>query len=275
MESTDTVDAAGAEQQHEVADPAQQADASPASQSEATAGSGDDKSQIQKRFDKLVGQRLAAQREAADLRERLAAFEAGRQSVEPGSKPPDDAPKEGDFNDYGEYLEARAVWRAEKAAEARFQKLQESNAAKARESQAHEQQQSLHRQFQVQVETHAAEVPDFVQSLQASLGSIEMNGPLGQALLHSDKGAALAYYLASNPGELSRLEAITSPIGAATAIARLESRAEAHLQQRTRSRAARQVSPLGGAGGSAGNDRITGKESMEEFVRKRRAQLKR
>ena len=51
-------------------------------------------------------------------------------------------------------------------------------------------------------------------------------------------------------------------------IARLESKAEATLQTRTRSKASRQAAPLGSGGGGVRDDAPSAKDSMEEYARK-------
>lgn len=270
MESTDTVDAAGADQQHEVAAQPEN-DGSAPSQPDSAAETPERKpgGGFQKRIMTLSGRlgELTQQVSAKDAR--IAELEAQVSGKKPDSnadKPPD----EKDFNDYSEYLRAVArhdVRQEFKAERAREQAEREAQDRQRSESRTRERQQAQVREFVSQIETHAADVPDFREAVSTAMQMIPVTSPIGQALLSSDMGAALTYYLHDNPAELDRLESIQDPVKAAIAIARLESKAEAHIQSRTRSRASRQASPLAG-GGSGKSDVITGTESMEEFARK-------
>jgi hypothetical protein len=276
-ENAAAVDAAGqGEQQQpgEIADQAQTPGDSPSPRPDAKAEDTDAKqrSEVQKRIDKLVGQRLEREREIAQLRRENESLKAGK-SAQATPVADETGPKESDYSDYSKFVEDRAAWRAEKAAEAKFQKLQESQLTSQREARASEELQSQQRSFLTQVENLAAEVPDFQSSVQSLAGQIQTGGPLAQALLQSDKGAALAYYLAAHPAEMARIDAMSSPVRAAIEIARLESRADAHIQSRTRSKASRQASPLD-AGGAPKDGAPESAASMEEYARRYYAQRK-
>lgn len=273
-DSATPVDAAGPAT-GEIAEQPGNDGSAPSRQDAAANPEGQKPSGVSERINKLVGQRLAAERRAADLQRELEAVRASRQeSTGNAPQATSGEPKEADFTDYTAYLEARATWKAEKAFEARFQKQREADAAAARESAQQRSQQDQISGFLTQVESHSDAVPDFQQVIRDGMSAINVNSPLAQALLSSDKGAVLTYFLAANPLEMAKVDGIGDPIRTAIAIARLESRADAYLQSRTRSQAPRQAGPLTG-GGSARSEAITGNESMEDFVRKRRAQLKR
>lgn len=268
MENAATVDAAGPvvtsnEAPGEIAEQPQPEGSAP-SQGESPDERAE-KSAVQKRFDKLVGQRLERDRRIADLERQLASREPAPQATQQQPKPAgDDAPKESDFTDYLEYVDARAEWKAKKAAAALIDERQAAQTRTQREAAANEELHTARTRFIAQAETIAADIPDFSDVA----GPIDMSGVLGQALLQSDKGAAVAYFLGLNPSELERIEGIRNPVKAAMEIARLESKAEATLQTRTRSKASRQAAPLGSGGGGVRDDAITGKESMAEYARK-------
>lgn len=273
-DSATPVDAAGPAT-GEIAEQPGNDGSAPSRQDAAANPEGQKPSGVSERINKLVGQRLAAERRAADLQRELDAVKASRQSSTGTVQGADSGePKEADFTDYTAYLEARATWKAERAYEAKHQKQREADAAAARETAQQRSQQELVQGYLTQVETISESVPDFQQAVREVMSAVPVNTPLAQALLSSDKGAALTYYLAGNPLEMSRVESIGDPIRTAIAIARLEAKADAYIQSRTRSQAPRQAGPLTG-GGSARSEAITGNESMEDFVRKRRAQLKR
>ena len=119
------------------------------------------------------------------------------------------------------------------------------------------------------VERVSADVPDYQQV--ANL--IDISPEVGQALLESDKGAAVLYHLGLNPEEADRVMQVSkgNPVRAAIEIARLESKAEATLQTRTRSKATRQAAPLSPGGGVRDNA-PSANDSMEEYARKHYAQ---
>lgn len=279
MQDAPEVDAAGpvvTSQPDEIAvqpkDPAESAPAQPDAKAEDPEGE-KQHSKVQERINKLVGQRLERDRQIAELRRQLEAVQRPQQPQQPAAAPQgndDKGPQESDFTDYGQFLEARAEWKAQRAAERRFQELQESQTRSQREAQAHEELHTAQRQFVAQAEALASEVPDFAQVA----GHLDMSGVLGQALLQSEKGAAVAYFLGLNPSELDRLEGIRNPVKAALEVARLETKAEAALQTRTRSKAPRQGAPLAAAGGVR-DDAPESATSMEEYARRYYAKRKR
>lgn len=276
-DSANPVDATGPATGESAAQPGNDGSAPSRQDAAATPDGQKPSSGVSERINKLVSQRVAAERKAAELQRELDTMRASSQSHQTGSgaaASADTGPKEADFTDYTEYLEARATWKAEKAFEARHQKLREADAAAARETAQQRSQQELVQGYLTQVETISESVPDFQQAVREVMSTVPVHTPLAQALLSSDKGAALTYYLAGNPLEMSRVESIGDPIRTAIAIARLEPKADAYIQSRTRSQAPKQIGSLTG-GGSGRNEAITGTESMEDFVRKRRAQLKR
>lgn len=278
MQDASQVDAAGpvvTSQPDEIADqpkdPAESAPAQPDAKAEDQEA--EKPSKVQERINKLVGQRLERDRRIAELERRLASIPQQPQPQQPAASPqadPDKGPQESDFTDYGQFLEARAEWKAQRAAEKRFQELQESQTRAQREAQANEELHTAQSRFVAQAERVAAEIPDFAQVA----GDLDMSGVLGQALMQSDKGAELAYYLGLNRSELERIEAIRNPVKAAFEIARLESKAEATLQTRMRSKAPRQGAPLAAAGGVR-DDAPESATSMDEYARRYYAMRKR
>jgi chromosome segregation ATPase len=276
-ENAATVDAAGqGEQQQpgEIADQAQTPDGSPPSQLDSADGTQEAKKVtggFQKRIGTLTGRVYDLSQAVSAKDQRIAELEAklGGQAAKPDAaeQPPDEAK----FNDYAEYLRAVARYEGRQEARAIAKADREQAEAQRREATTREQLQSQQRSFLTQVETLAAEVPDFQSSVQSLAGQIQSGGPLAQALLQSDKGAALAYFLAAHPAEMARIDAMSSPVRAAIEIARLESRADAHIQSRTRSKASRQASPLD-AGGAPQDGAPESATSMEEFARRYYAQ---
>lgn len=228
---------------------------------EAEVKSEKSKGGFQSRIDKLTRDRWdahqarqAAEQRASELEQRL------QQLSQPGQKPNDDGPKESDYTDWMQYqhalVEHASARQVEKALTAQRQ-------ADAHRSQR-EQQQSHVREFIVRAENLAAELPDFNQAA----GGINLDGPVGAALLQSEQGAAVAYYLGSNPADLMRIESIRDPVRAAIEIGRLESKATQFAQSRSRSKAPAQGAPLA-TGSGAGDSGPSERDSVAEYIRKR------
>jgi hypothetical protein len=64
-------------------------------------------------------------------------------------------------------------------------------------------------------------MPDFEEVLASS--DVPMTPPMQQAIMESDIGPKLAYYLANNPDEAEKIAAM-SPIGAIRTLGRIEER---------------------------------------------------
>ncbi len=276
MDNAATVDAAGSETpQDEIADqPANPAESAPAQPDSADETAQEPKKfggGFQKRIDTLtrrthtLTQELEAERrEKEELKRQL------QGNPQPSAPKGDEPPKESDFTDYGEYL--RAVTRHEAREAAKAVAKAEREAAEQARVQATAQEQASRRQqnFAVAVEQLSATVPDYQQVANTAAISPEV----GQALLASDKGAAVLYHLALHPEDAERVVQASrgDPVRAAIEIARLEAKADATIQQRTRSAAPRQSAPLTPAG-RLSSDGPSDKDDMDTWVKKRRAQV--
>ena len=169
----------------------------PASEGEVVAGEKKQNPKLEKRFSELTKQREAARQEAErerqariDLENRLKELEAkaNPQLAEPSD--PDPKPDPSQFNDAIEYAEALAEWTADKKLRERDQA---EMARKAAEEQARKQAE-----FQKRVESAKAELPDYEETI-ASAGDIPVSAPVGEAIVESDYGPQILYYLADNP----------------------------------------------------------------------------
>jgi len=277
MENDTTVDAAGSgEAQDEIAAKLPNEESAP-SQSDSTAETPEQKGKggFQKRIETLVRQksevaqeRDAARREADELRQRLQGNPAPA-AAKPESKD-DGAPKEDDFTDYNAYLDARTEYRAQKAAREIIKQEREAEARERAETSTREQVSRRQQDFAVAVEELESAVPDYKRVANAA----HLTQEVFQGLLASDKGAAVVYFLGANPEEADRIAQVSrgDPVKAAIEIARLEPKAQALIQQRTRSGASRQTEPLS-AGGRANGAEPQDKEPIDDWMKKRRKQV--
>lgn len=278
MENAATVDAPGpiVTSQSEVApagEPAEkpeQHDESAPSQSDATDEPQKPKGQggFQKRIEALTRQKYEQQQENDQLRHRLEEIErkqsqpaADKQPADSGDAPPDEAK----FTDYIEYLRANARYEARQEARAIAKADREQAEQQRAQSSVQERVQQRQMRVALDVEKYSEAVPDFRQVAGSAITSPDVI----HALLESDHGAAVTYYLGLNPDEADRIVQASrgNPVRAAIEIARLESTAQATLQSRTRSNASRQGQPLS-TGGAVRDDTPTTKDSMADFAKK-------
>ncbi len=94
------------------------------------------------------------------------------------------------FNDALEYAEALAEWTTDK-------KLREREVAEmARRAQ--EEQARKQTEFQKRIEAVKSELPDYEETIAAG-GDIPVSAPVSEAIIESEYGPQILYYLADNP----------------------------------------------------------------------------
>lgn len=218
---------------------------------------------FQNRIDRLTREKYQLAQELQQREQRIAEYEQ-RLQQQPQQQPAEQ-------QQYGSYEEFVAQRAREAALEAVRQQTE---------------QQRVQTEQTRQRETHTKLVGDFLSSanqLAAELsdyetvaGAVQMGGALGQALLRNDQGAHIAYYLGQNPQEQVRIEQLAGQdsVVAARELARLEAKAVALIQSRSRSSASPQGKPLSSAPAVNGREPSTA-DSTEEWMRKRREQLRR
>lgn len=218
---------------------------------------------FQNRIDRLTREKYQLAQELEDKQRRLAEYEA-RMQQQQAQQPAQ--PQE--YSTYEEYVAAKA----REEAIAAVRQLTEQERQQAEQARQREQHTKLVTDFLSTANLLAAELPDY----EDVAGSVQMGGALGQALLRNDQGAAIAYYLGQNPQELVRIEQLAGrdSVVAARELARLESKAGALIQSRSRSSASPQGKPLGVAPAVNSREPSTS-DSTEEWMRKRREQLRR
>lgn len=148
----------------------------------------------------------AAERKAQDLEAEVQALRAGAKPMEAGDKP-----LRSKFAGDDEYIEALTDW---KAREAIAKRELEQAAARAEAEQAEVAQRWSKRQDQVM-----KDLPDYTDVIGKS--EIEVPAYVHQAILESDQGPQIAYFLALHPEEAKRI-AQMKPLAAVKRIATLE-----------------------------------------------------
>jgi len=214
---------------------------------------------FQNRIDRLTREKYQLAQEREQLaREKQELEQRLHQQPQPKQEP--------EFQSYEEFVAHKAREEAV-AAVRQFTEQQRQQSEQAHQRESH---QKLVTDFLSSANQLAAELPDF----EDVAGGVQISGAIGQALLRNDQGAHLAYFLGQNPAERLRIEqtAGNDPAVAARELARLEAKAKSLIQSRSRSGAPPQGKPLGTA--SAVNSKEPGpNDSMDEWIRKRRAQV--
>jgi hypothetical protein len=179
---------------------------------------------IERRFSEITKQREAAREEARKEREAREALEARLKELEAKANPkaaqaePDaigPEPKPEEFNDMFEYAKALAEYTADK-------KLMERDKAES-ERKAQEARAQFEQNWAQKVDKARQELPDFDDMIQSS--DVAVSDPVRDAIMESDVGPKILYYLAENP-EFAQELGKKSVISALREIGKLEARFE-------------------------------------------------
>lgn len=215
---------------------------------------------IQRRIDKLT-------REKYQLRGELEAMRRERESwnQQPTNQPlPTKAgmPKLEDFSNFDEYIAAKAEF----IAESKLSKAFEEREQKQREREAQESHKKRLETWQERIDAFRATASDFEEVLESA--EVSLTESMANAIMESEMGPQLAYYLARNPEEAEKLTSL-SPSALNRAIGRIESKIENEQLAKKQSTAPKPVSPVGGRATGAGNP-----ENMSDadWLKARRAQ---
>lgn len=217
---------------------------------------------VQKRIDRAVREKYEAQARAKMLEERIAQIEARQQPSAPVA-PIEGMPTIDKFNNFDEYVTAKAEFIAKRHIE---QAMSEGQRRQAEERQ-HASQVKLNAEWTKRVEKFTAEMPDFEEVITAS--TVPMTDPMQQTIKELDLGPKLAYHLANHPDEAAAIADMT-PLRAIAALGRLEERLSKPAEKKTTSAPA----PITPVGGTARVSKDPGDMSMAEFTRWRRSVIK-
>ena len=172
---------------------------------------------VQKRIDRAVRQKYEAEARAKMLEERVAAMES-RQFAPQQQRPANDGePTIDKFDNFDEYVAAKAEYIAKKQIESTLTEREKRQSA---ESEAAERKKTAD-SWNKRIAAATVEMPDFEEVLASS--DVPMTPPMQQAIMESDIGPKLAYYLANNPDEAEKIAGM-SPIGAIRTLGRIEER---------------------------------------------------
>lgn len=159
--------------------------------------------------------RVSARKRIGQLTAELRGVQRELAQVKSGQKPAqaDAMPKQDQFETYEEYIDARAAYVAKQtfAAEAR----------KSQEAQQAARQEEMVERFRQRSEGAADRYDDYDDVIAAS--EVPISNAMGHAIIESDAGPDISYYLAKHPAEARRIAAL-SPIGQVREIGKLEAK---------------------------------------------------
>jgi hypothetical protein len=187
---------------------------------EAAAGEKKQNPKLEKRFSELTKQREAARQDADRERSTREALEVRVRELESKANPPktdepDPKPDPAQFNDAIEYAEALAEWTTDK----RMRERDQADLARKVEAE----QSRMRQKFQERLDTAKSEMPDYEDMIASS--DVSVSQPVTDAIIESDVGPQILYYLAENP-EFARGLAEKSITSQLRAIGRLEAKFE-------------------------------------------------
>ena len=220
-----------------------------------------DHDKIQRRIDKLTRDRYQAKaeaemtrREAEALRRQLEELRQPRQTQQQGE------PKIEDFQNLDEYVAAKAEYVADRKLAAAF----EQREAKQRETETAKSQQAQAEQWSKRMASAAEKTPDLYEVIESA--SAPLTRAMADAIMDSDLGPQVAYYLAQNPEEAERLSGLSAS-SVARAIGRIEAKLESE-SLKTKSAAPKPVDPVGSRAAAA---KDPGRMSDEEYAKWRKS----
>jgi hypothetical protein len=226
---------------------------------------------FQRRIDKLVREKRELEARLAALEQRLAGGEHkppageaadGTKQTPAASDHADGKPRPEDFDTYEAYTEALTDWKLEQRERQRAQQ---------------EAERRVFDSWMARIEAARREHPDFDEVVDSD---VPVSEAMQRAILESDQGAEVAYWLGKHPEEAARIAKL-SPIAAIREIGRIEASlakpSPSPKPKATVTRAPKPVSPVSGgkAGGSASVYDDSLAEDYTAWERARRAELKR
>lgn len=213
---------------------------------------------VQKRIDRAVREKYEAQAEAKMLKERLDRIEQNINQQQRVANPIDNSePRIDNFDDFDKYVAAKAEWIASKKINETLQE-RERRIAEERVAAAHYKTVDSWNQ---KLEKATAELPDFEEVLSSS--DVPMSDFMRDAIIDSDLGPKVAYWLANNPDEAKKIASM-SPLATVKAIGRIEERLESQAKAPKKPTGA--PAPLKPVGGKASVQKDPGQMSDAEYL---------
>jgi len=163
--------------------------------------------ELRKKFDRDAAmQRRKYEKDLQTEREARIRLEEQIRHLRPVPRETDaSAPKLEDYENFDEYVTAKAEFVAEQKINAALAKNGEAAAA---EKAKMAREQSI-AGYQKKVAEFVKEAPDFHERMEAEANDIPMSAPMERAIIEFDNGPKLAYYLLDHPDEAEKISNMT------------------------------------------------------------------
>jgi len=217
---------------------------------------------VQRRIDRAVRAKYEA-----EARTKVAEEELQRWRGESRQQAPENAePTIDKFDNIEHYISAKAKW----VANSEIRKAMEQTAHQTQAQQEHQYHAQVMQDWSVRLEQTTAELPDFEEVLSAS--TVPMSGAMERAILESEVGPKLAYWLAQNPKEAHEISQLP-PTRAIARLGRIEERLTTAKPAAPRTTSA--PPPVKPVGNTASVTKDPGKMSDAEYAKWRQSTRKR
>ena len=238
---------------------------------------------VQKALDRLTAEREEQKRraEAAEARldRALAALEKAGVTTQPAQdaalpnddpepvRPTKDAYPDPDSFEQAlmDYAEQRAAWTAKREVRAIEQRTQQEKQAE----EIAQAQRAAQQAYTARIEKAKADMPDWDSV--ATSPDVQVSVPMAAAILHSENGPQLQYYLGKNPNEAARIRELSPPLQLLE-LGKIEAKLTAAPAPKPAiSAAPAPIRPIAGSAASA--SKSPEEMSMDEYAAYRREQL--
>lgn len=221
----------------------------------------DERKFTQAELNAVVEKRLAKERARRDREQeaerRLAALE--RAAPKPVVSADPAAPKRESFDDYENYIEAKAAY----VAEQKFNGLVTARDKAAKEAKEKEDHATAQKAFDGRMTAAATKYPDFQDALETAQ-TLPITDAMFGAMIRLEEGADLVHYFGTHPAEAHRIAQL-HPTVQATEIGKLAAKLPATVSQPASvSKAPEPIEPIGGKTSAASDTPPT---NPEEFKR--------
>lgn len=218
---------------------------------------------FQKRIDELTRRNYELQREL----ERLRAAAGGEKREAPSN---DERPDPSKYNSLEEYLDALSDWKVRQ----HLKQLHEQEARRRAETEASIRMAELTARFDEAADRVRERIKDFDEVVFGA--DYPVTPPMFEAIMASEIGPEIAYYLGTHPREAARIARL-DPINVAREIGKLEAKIAAQSSNPSKpgkpSSAPPPIKPLDGAS-SSGDDAPSDQDDIETWMRKERERLR-
>lgn len=229
-------------------------------------------SRSRRRFNRERDRRIAAETELRLLKEAQQPPKAEAKAAEKTEIDPNE-PKREQFGPYEEFIEARATYRAERAARSTAERILKEASERQGKDQQRESQAKASREWETQLESARDEIEDFDDVLKES--EARYSPAMEHAIRESEVGARLTYYLAQHPEESERILKL-KPSRQMAEVVKLEEKVS--KPAKAPSKAPAPISPVGGKDYAAANvpttDPRSDKMSTEAWIAAEKARMK-